>query len=80
MPERGATSPQYLADQLTLFQMGKRRLSLPITTPPIFFTFQHHCSIVFYFRLEFSCVSITHGKKRKFKRQSLIEKIALTAR
>ena len=36
--------PQYLVDQLTLFQPGKGILSPPITTgpPPIFFTFRHH--------------------------------------
>ena len=41
MPEPGG--PQYLADQLTLFQPGEGRLSPPITSaPPYFFTFQHH--------------------------------------
>ena len=29
---RGATGPQYLADQVTLFQPGVGRLSPPITT------------------------------------------------
>ena len=34
---RGATEPQYLADQLILFQPGEGRLSTPITTGPQFF-------------------------------------------
>ena len=42
---RGPLAPQYLADQLTLFQPGEGRLSPPITTGPTpnFFTFRHHC-------------------------------------
>ena len=43
----GQVSPQYLADQLTLFQPGEDRLCPPLTlAPPKFFTFRHHCVLI----------------------------------
>ena len=42
----GHWPPQYLADQLTLFQPGVGRLCPPLPlAPPKFFTFRHHCTI-----------------------------------
>ena len=36
--------PQYLADQLTLFQPGRADYPhLFLVAPPMFFTFRHHC-------------------------------------
>ena len=48
---RRALAPQYLADQLTLFQLGMDRLCPPITTgiPNFFFTFRHHCGLLTWF-------------------------------
>ena len=44
----GHWPPQYLADQLTLFQPGVGRLCPPLPlAPPKFFTFRHHCSLSF---------------------------------
>ena len=48
MPELGGPggplAPQYLADQLTLFQRGRANYPrLLLLAPPIFFTFRHHC-------------------------------------
>ena len=38
--------PQYLADQLTLFQPGRADYPhLLLLAPPMFFTFRHHCQI-----------------------------------
>ena len=43
----GATGPpQYLADQLTLFQPGVGRCPPLPLAPPKFFTFRHHCVLV----------------------------------
>ena len=48
MPELGGPGgpwpPQYLADQLTLFQSGRADYPhLILLAPPMFFTFRHHC-------------------------------------
>ena len=47
MPELGGPggplAPQYLADQLTLFQPGRADYPhLLLLAPPMFFTFRHH--------------------------------------
>ena len=42
----GLLAPQYLADQLTLFQTGRADYShLILLAPPMFFTFRHHWSM-----------------------------------
>ena len=49
MPEPGGPwgplAPQYFADQLTLFHLGRADYpqSLLLAPPPIFFTVRHHC-------------------------------------
>ena len=50
----GHWNPQYLADQLTLFQPGEGRLS------PIFLTFRHNsgCGHVYLVRALFTCSSV----------------------
>ena len=48
-PGGGALAPQYLADQLTLFQQGRADYPLLIPlAPPMFFTFRHHCLVPKY--------------------------------
>ena len=73
MSEPGGQGGQYLADQLTLFQVGKGRLSPLITTappPPNFFTYRHHCSFFYnwkglYWRLKWRVVFILPFMNKK---------------
>ena len=42
----GPLDPQYLPDQLTLFELGRADYPhLLLLAPPMFFTFRHHCII-----------------------------------
>ena len=46
VPEPGGP-PQYLADQLTLFQPWGADSTHPLlVAPPMFFTFRHHCNVI----------------------------------
>ena len=52
MPEPGGPGgpwpPQYLADRLTLFQPWGADSAHPLlVAPPMFFTFRHHCLVVY---------------------------------
>ena len=58
---RGVTGPppQYLADQLTLFQPWGADSAHPLlVAPPMFFTFRHHCNVVVLSRID-SFISIS---------------------
>ena len=51
MPEPGGQGghllPQYLAGQLTLFELGRAEYPhLLLLALPMFFTFRHHCRVV----------------------------------
>ena len=42
----GPLAPQYLSDQLTLFEPGRANYPhLLLLAPPMFFTFRHHCDL-----------------------------------
>ena len=52
---------KYLADQLTLFQPGRRDYPhLLLLAPPIFFTFRHHCYYYYYDEGLHSKLALSH--------------------
>ena len=65
----GHWPPQYLADQLTLFQPGRADYPhLMLLAPPMFFTFRHHwCGFKFWDTVIFQEINLLFEKDSSFK-------------
>ena len=73
MPEPGGPggplAPQYLSDQLTLFEPGRADYPhLSLLAPPIFFTFRHHWMYIFF---SFFFLFVSKQKKKNTANCSL---------
>ena len=71
MPELGGPGgpwpPQYLADQLALFEPGSADYPhLLLLAPPMFFTFRHHCYLFIQFINSFLLHDYENRKTNKY--------------